>query len=39
MEGKKRKEKGGPEKARIKQKRMLVESASKWAKITDLFQN
>ncbi len=30
-------EKGGAEKARIKKKRMLEEGASKWSKITDLF--
>jgi len=39
MEGKKKKEKGGPEKARMKKKRMLEESASKWSKITNLFRN
>ena len=39
MEGKKRKEKGGGEKARMKKKRMLEESASEWSKITDLFRN
>ncbi len=36
MEGKKRKEKGGAEKARIKKKRMLEEGTSKWSKIMDL---
>ena len=38
MEGKKRKEKGGAEKARIKKKRMLEDSASNMSKITDLFR-
>jgi len=31
MEGKKRKEKGGAEKARMNKKRMLEESVSKWS--------
>ena len=39
MEGKKRKEKGGAEKARIKKKRMLEGDASKFSKITDLFRS
>ena len=39
IEGKKRKEKGGAEKARMKKKWMLEERASKWLKITDLFRN
>ena len=39
MEGKKRKEKGGAEKARIKKKRMLEGEASKCSKITDLFRS
>ena len=39
MEGKKRKEKGGAEKARNKKKRMLEEGASQCLKITDIFNN
>ena len=39
MEGKKRKEKGGAEKARIKKRRMLEGDASKCSKITDLFRS
>ena len=39
MEGNKKNEKGGPEKARMKKKRTLEESASKWSKTTDLFRN
>ena len=39
MEGKKRKEKGGAEKARIKKKRMLEGDASNCSKITDLFRS
>ena len=38
MEGRKRKEKGGAEKARNKKKRMLEEGASKYFKITDVFK-
>ena len=39
MEGKKRKGKGGAEKARMKKKWMLEEDASKCSKITGLFLN
>ena len=39
MVGKKRKEKGGAEKARIKKKRMLEGNASKCSKISDFFRN
>ena len=39
MEGKKRKEKGGAEKARNKKRRMLEEDASQCLKITDIFSH
>ena len=38
MDSKKRKEKGGPKKARIKKKKTLEEDAAKCLKITDIFR-